>query len=109
MISAEIIARILLHPGLPLCMGDPVLAWDNDGEANSDFLVGRFEGYDHSFGNGTKPFLVRLERNIVHYTHIKAIPTKYLGFLKLSITNPATTNDSRPDCLREEVLGDKND
>lgn len=90
MINAEIIARILLHKGQHLNIGDPVLAWDNGGDLNEDFHVGIFKGYDHSFGNGTKPFLVRLTTDIVHFAYIKPIPSKYIGFIKLPTIAPET-------------------
>jgi hypothetical protein len=87
-VSAEIIARILLHQGQNLNIGDPVLAWDTDGDANDDFQVGIFKGYDHSFVNGTRPFLVKLSLDIVHYAYVKPIPKKYLGFIKLPTIAP---------------------
>ena len=87
-VSAEIVARILLHRGQNLNIGDPVLAWDNDGDVNDDFHVGIFKGYDHSFINGTRPFLVKLPFDIVHYTYVKPIPKKYLGFIKLPTIAP---------------------
>ena len=90
MISAEIIARILLHQGQHLNIGDPVLAWDRDGDINNDFQVGIFKGYDHSFYNGTRPFLVRLKNDIVHYAYVKPIPSKYVGFVKLPTIAPET-------------------
>lgn len=90
MISAEIIARTLLHQGQHLNIGDSVLAWDRDGDISKDFHVGIFKGYDHSFGNGTKPFLVRLTDDIVHFAYIKPIPSKFVGFIKLTTTAPET-------------------
>lgn len=90
MISAEVIARILLYRGQPLNINDPVLAWDKDGDINNDFQVGIFKGYDHSFGDGTRPFLVRLTNDIIHYTYVKPIPSKYIGFIKLSTIAPET-------------------
>lgn len=89
-ISAEIIAKTLLHRGQNLNIGDPVLAWDNDDDTNDDFQVGIFQGYDHAFITGTRPFLVRLSNDIVHYTYVKPIPKKYLGFVKLPIIAPET-------------------
>lgn len=102
MISAEIVARILLHQGLTLNIGDPVLAWDDDGNVCNEFRVGIFKGYDHAFSNGMRPFLVRLSKDIVHYTYIKPIPKKYLGFVTLPTTTPETPDDNLPDSLREE-------
>ena len=88
MISAEIVARILLHQGQHLHLNDPVLAWDNDGDVNKDFNVGMFKGYDHSYSNGTKPFAVQISNGIVHYTYVKPIPKKYLGFIELPTIAP---------------------
>ena len=88
MISAEIIARTLLHQGQNLNIGDPVLAWDNHDSANSDFQVGIFRGYDHAFITGNRPFLVRLSRDVVHYTYVKPIPKEYLSFIELPTTAP---------------------
>lgn len=101
-ISAEIVARIVLHQGQRLNVGDPVLAWDNHGGLSDDFQVGIFKGYDHAFGHGDQPFLVQLLRDTVHYAYVKPIPKEYLGFISLAVVSSETTDDSLPDSLREE-------